>query len=99
MKMNENDFVKRGYEGRSEGWGVMGRTSMEWINIKMNPGTLTGEGLNVLRGSARTGRVGDASAMATPLGEISVRGQDIEGIYEGNFFLFTSSRCSFWGKH
>lgn len=39
---------------------------------------MTGEGVNVLRGGARTGKIGDTFALATPLGEAPVRGQDGE---------------------
>lgn len=44
-----------------------GRREREWA----------GQGLNVPRGSAGIGRVGDTSAMATPMEEVPLRGQGV----------------------
>lgn len=58
--MNEDDFVKRVYEGRTEGlgWeeGVRGRPPVKWINKvdKYWKERVVGEGSSVLRRSTRT---------------------------------------------
>lgn len=61
------------YGDRIEGEGVMGRPPVKWINRVGQYGRkLVDEVLNVVWGSARTGKVGDASALAMkedPVGE------------------------------
>ncbi len=70
MRMEENAFVKSVYEGRIEGGGVRGRPPVKWINkVSEYWSKRVGvAGLNVLRGSAKTGRDEDTSAPPPPPG-------------------------------
>lgn len=67
--MNENGFVRSvNYEGN-----IMTRV----IRVKKDRRQWAGEGLNILRGRGRTGKVGDTSTMATPLVKVLLGEQSI----------------------
>lgn len=66
--------LERVHEDRSEGWGVRGKPPMKYVtSVDEYRRDLAGEVLNMLRGSARTGNIGDAFAMAT-LKKVSLKG-------------------------
>ncbi len=79
MQIGSEEFVKKVYMSESEGPNSRGRSPGRWRDrvkeYMCERGATRGGGLDQQGGSVWTGRGGDFSAVATPLGDV-LRGRE-----------------------